>query len=72
MDAYRYVGIPHSTVMHIKGFCLEEYIDYLVEYPHIQVFNDGTLKHEIFRILRNRAGSNPFPSRKRKEYSVFY
>ena len=26
---FRYVGIPHATVMAEKGFCLEEYIDYL-------------------------------------------
>ncbi|MDO5022747.1 MAG: D-alanyl-D-alanine carboxypeptidase family protein [Eubacteriales bacterium] len=50
MDAYRYVGIPHATVMHIKGFSLEEYIDFLVEHPHIQVFEDGTLKYEIYRV----------------------
>ncbi|MGI6214295.1 MAG: M15 family metallopeptidase [Christensenellales bacterium] len=50
MDAYRYVGIPHAAVMHIKGFCLEEYIDFLIEHPHIQVFEDGALKYEIYRI----------------------
>ncbi|MGI6738461.1 MAG: D-alanyl-D-alanine carboxypeptidase family protein [Christensenellales bacterium] len=70
MDAYRYVGIPHSTVMHIKGFCLEEYIDYLVEYPHIQVFNDGTLKHEIFRIPETGQDQTHSLPASAKEYSV--
>lgn len=50
MNAYRYVGIPHSTVMHIKGFCLEEYIDFLIANPHIMVYQDGTPKYEIFRV----------------------
>lgn len=26
---FRYVGIPHATVMHDRDLCLEEYIDYL-------------------------------------------
>ena len=50
LDAYRYVGIPHATVMHIKGFCLEEYIDYLIANPHIIVYEDGVAKYEIYRV----------------------
>lgn len=50
LDAYRYVGIPHAAVMHIKGFCLEEYIDYLVANPHIIVYEDGVAKYEIYRV----------------------
>ncbi len=30
---FRYVGVPHATVMAEKGLCLEEYIDYLREFP---------------------------------------
>ena len=50
MDAYRYVGVPHAAVMNHLGFCLEEYIDYLVAHPHIMVYQDGVLKYEIYRI----------------------
>ena len=50
MDAYRYVGIPHATVMHIEKLCLEEYLDYLVEHPHIFVYEDGATKYEIYRV----------------------
>lgn len=50
MDAYRFVGVPHATVMHIKGFCLEEYIDFLVAHPHIIVYENGTPRYEIYRI----------------------
>ncbi len=30
---FRYVGIPHAAVMAEKGLCLEEYTDYLKEFP---------------------------------------
>lgn len=50
MDVYRYVGVPHALVMNLKGFCLEEYVDYLIEHQHIAVYEDGALKYEIFRV----------------------
>lgn len=49
LRAYRYVGVGNATVMHLKDFCLEEYIEYLQEHPHIAVFEDGQLKYEIVR-----------------------
>lgn len=30
---FRYVGVPHAAVMAEKGLCLEEYTDYLKEFP---------------------------------------
>ncbi len=54
MDAYRYVGVPHASVMKALGLCLEEYIDYLIAHPHLAVYLDGVLKYEIYRI----AGGN--------------
>ena len=30
---YRYVGLPHAQMMTEKGFCLEEYLDWLKGYP---------------------------------------
>ncbi len=30
---FRYVGVPHAAVMTEKGLCLEEYTDYLKEFP---------------------------------------
>lgn len=50
MDVYRYVGVPHALVMQQKGMCLEEYIEYLIDQGHIAVYEDGQLKHEIFRV----------------------
>ena len=49
LNCYRYVGKAHAAVMHYFDFCLEEYIEYLQEHPHIAVFENGTLKYEIYR-----------------------
>ncbi|MDD4081344.1 MAG: M15 family metallopeptidase [Eubacteriales bacterium] len=50
MDVYRYVSVPHALTMKVLGFCLEEYIDYLIAHPHIAVYQDGELKYEIYRV----------------------
>jgi D-alanyl-D-alanine carboxypeptidase len=50
LDAYRFVGIPHAAVMRHLGFCLEEYIDYLIAHPHLAVYLDGELKYEVYRV----------------------
>ncbi|MBO7664054.1 MAG: M15 family metallopeptidase [Clostridia bacterium] len=49
MNLYRYVGKGNAAIMHYKDFCMEEYIEYLEEHPHIALFEDGTLKYEIYR-----------------------
>ena len=49
LNCYRYVGKAHAAVMHHFDLCLEEYIEYLQAHPHIAVFENGTLKYEIYR-----------------------
>ena len=49
LNLYRYVGKGNAAVMHYFDFCMEEYIEYLQEHPHIAVFEDGNLKYEIYR-----------------------
>lgn len=49
LSIYRYVGKANAAVMHIMNFCMEEYIEYLVEHPHIAVYEDGELRYEIIR-----------------------
>ena len=49
LNLYRYVGKGNAAVMHYFDFCLEEYIEYLQEHPHIAVFENGDLKYEIYR-----------------------
>jgi len=48
-NIYRYVGKGSAAVMHAMDFCLEEYIQYLEEHPHVALFEDGQLKYEIYR-----------------------
>ncbi len=49
LNLYRYVGKGNAAIMHYMGFCMEEYIEYLEEHPHIALFVDGVLKYEVYR-----------------------
>lgn len=49
LNIYRYVGKANAEVMHHLDLCLEEYIDYLMEHPHVAVFENGVKKYEITR-----------------------
>lgn len=49
LRAYRYVGKGNAAVMHTLDLCLEEYIEYLQEHPHIAVFENGNLRYEVVR-----------------------
>ncbi|MBO6092436.1 MAG: D-alanyl-D-alanine carboxypeptidase family protein [Oscillospiraceae bacterium] len=57
MNLYRYVGKGSAAVMHAMDFCLEEYIQYMEEHPHVALFEDGQLKYEIYRQYVGDAGS---------------
>ena len=50
----RYVGLPHSAVMHKKNFTLEEYLDFLKEKKEISTYVEGK-KYTIsyYKILDN-------------------
>src|SRR5690606_15942260 len=37
----RYVGMPHSAIMHKKSFVLEQYLDYLKEIKELSVHING-------------------------------
>ncbi len=47
LNCYRYVGRGHAAVMHHLDLCLEEYIEYLMDHPHIAVFENGVKRYEI-------------------------
>ena len=47
LNCYRYVGKGHAAVMHHLDLCLEEYIEYLMDHPHIAVFENGVKRYEI-------------------------
>lgn len=50
LNLYRYVGKAHSTAMRAMSFCLEEYIEFLIDHPHICIYENGALKYEVVRI----------------------
>ncbi len=50
LNLYRYVGKAHAAAMRILGLCLEEYIEFLMDHPHICIYQDGALKYEVVRI----------------------
>ena len=58
LNLYRYVGTAHSTIMRLMDYCLEEYVEFLIEHPHITVYEDGQLRYEIVRIAANEYDSN--------------
>lgn len=47
LNCYRYVGKGHAAVMNHLDLCLEEYIEYLMDHPHIAVFENGVKRYEI-------------------------
>lgn len=69
---YRYVGPVHAAVMEEKGFCLEEYIDFLKQYPfegeHFKTTVDNK-DYEIYYVPA-KADSVEVPIPKEKEYTV--
>ena len=50
LNLYRYVGKAHSAVMKVMDFCLEEYIEFLMDHPHICIYEDDALVYEIVRL----------------------
>lgn len=50
LNLYRYVGKAHSAAMKVMNFCLEEYIEFLIDHPHICIYEDGALVYEIVRM----------------------
>lgn len=56
---FRYVGYPHSVIMEEKGFSLEEYIDFLKNYPFDRRFiyaPEFADKVEIYYVPANDEG----------------
>lgn len=65
---FRYVGIPHAYVMEQKGFCYEEYIEYLRDYRYGETHLLATYEGRTWEIYYTQDTEVPVP--KDKEYSV--
>lgn len=50
LNLYRYVGKAHSAAMKVMGLCLEEYIEFLIDHPHVCIYEDDALVYEVVRI----------------------
>ena len=55
---FRYVGVPHATVMKNYGYCLEEYIDFIKNYTidtgFLSVTTDDGAQYMIYYTPQNR------------------
>lgn len=49
LQTFNYVGEGNAAAMNILDLCMEEYVEYLMEHPHIAVFENGALRYEIYR-----------------------
>ena len=58
MMVFRYVGKGPAAVMHARDFCLEEFVEYMIEHPHIAVFNNGELEYELYRVTDTGTAMN--------------
>ena len=53
---FRYVGVGNAVAMHALGdLCLEEYVQYLEQHPHLAIYQDGKLRYEIWREASQKA-----------------
>lgn len=61
MNLYRYVGKAHATAMRILDYCLEEYVEFLIDHPHLCIYEDGALRYEIYRVAAQDAATYDLP-----------
>lgn len=59
LNIYRYVGKAHAAAMRVLNLCLEEYIEFLIDHPHICIYQDGALAYEVVRI-KGASGMDTF------------
>lgn len=71
LSVYRYVGIPHATIMHQMNFCMEEYIEYLMDHPHIAIYENGRKVYEItWQPLHGNGSASVEIDRSATDYSI--
>lgn len=61
INLYRYVGNAHAAAMTILDYCLEEYVEFLINHPHICIYEDGALRYEVYRIEAEDAATYDLP-----------
>ncbi len=70
---YRYVGVPHASIMQQENLCLEEYTDFLKRYPydgdHLTASDENGKQYEIY-YFPAKGDSMNVPVPKGKEYWI--
>ena len=58
---FRYVGVPHAAIMLERGYCLEEYMQYIYGFPfgvtHLTIEDEEGTQYEIYYVAANTSGS---------------
>lgn len=71
---FRYVGRAHAFIMAQKGFCLEEYIDYLRGFSfaenHLTLTDFDKTEYEIYFVPAASAGDTTVPVPANMPYTV--
>lgn len=71
---YRFIGYPHALVMTLKGYCLEEYIDYLQGFPfegeHLFVRDADGKQYEIYYVSAEDGETTRIPVPENRNYEV--
>lgn len=70
LSIYRYVGVPHATIMHQMDWCMEEYIEYLMANPHIAIYEDGRKVYELTWTKLDSGNDKVEVDRSAKEVSI--
>lgn len=56
---FRYVGFPHSSLIERYGFALEEYLDYISQFPYEGKHLEVQVQNKSFEIFYRRAEDCP-------------
>lgn len=69
---FRYVGLPHSLIMHENNYCLEEYLDYIKSYTVNDplTYTNGDITYEIYYYAADSTGSTEVKIPKKNNYSI--
>ncbi len=71
----RYVGVPHSEIMKVNNYCLEEYLIFIKNYTfdnaHYEYTTEDGDNYEIYYVMADAEGDSvSIPVPKDQEYSV--
>ena len=69
---YRYVGVPHSYYMSVKGLCLEEYIDEVKEYTKDEplIVEGSKYNYRVYYVKASESGDTQVPVPTEVRYTI--